>query len=182
MRRRFTLLSALGLLVALAAAPSASAQGTTIQVTPQTVSPNTVVSVTGGSFNTAAGANPVVIRLNYRDGQVLLSGANLNTRGQLEDVTFPWPNMPPGNYLVLATQTYANGRQVAFTPGRTRVRVVAASSAAAATGGGGGGGGLPGPLPLAAGALALLLLAGSVLTARRLRAPARATLGNTRGA
>jgi len=177
MRRRFTLVSALGLLVALATAPSAFAQGTTIQVVPQPVSSGQTVTVTGGSFNTAAGAGPVNIRLDTRDGPILLAGADLNTRGQLVGATFPWPSTPAGVRLVLATQTYANGRQVAFTPGRTRVRVVAASSAAAAAGSGGGGG-LPGPLPLAAGALALMLLAGLALSARKLRAPARPTLGN----
>ena len=180
MRRRFTLLSALGLLAALATAPSASAQGTVIQVTPQTISPGQTVTVTGGGFATAAAGN-VVIRLNYRDGQVLISGADLDTRGQLDSVQFPWPAMAPGNYLVIATQTYTNGRQVAFTPGRTRVRVVAASSAAAAAGAGGGGG-LLSPLPIAGGALALLLLGGLALTARKLRTPARPALGDTRGA
>ena len=50
MRRRFTLLSALGLLAALATASSASAQGTVLQVTPQTITPGQTVTVTGGGF------------------------------------------------------------------------------------------------------------------------------------
>jgi hypothetical protein len=165
------------MLVALATAPSAFAQGTILQVTPQTVSPGQTVTVTGGSFSTTAGTSGVNIRINTRNGQVLLSGADIDSRGLLQNATFPWPAMAPGNYLVLGTQTYANGRQVAFTPARTRVRVVAASSAAAAAGGGDGGG-LPGPLPLGVGAVALLLIAGTALTARKLRAPARPTLGN----
>jgi hypothetical protein len=182
MRRRFTLLSALGLLAALVSAPSASAQGTVLSISPQTVTPGQTVTVTGGSFSTTAGTSAVFIRLNHRDGQVLLAGADLDSRGQLINASFPWPAMAPGNYLVLGTQTYTNGRQVAFTPGRTRVRVVAASSAAAAAGAGGGGG-LLSPLPLAGGALALLLLGGLALTARKLRrTPARPALGDTRGA
>ena len=180
MRRRFTLLSALGLLAALATAPSAAAQGTVLQISPQTIAPGQTATVTGGSFSTTAGTSAVFIRLNHRDGQVLLAGADLDSRGQLVNASFPWPAMAPGNYLVLGTQTYANGRQIAFTPGRTRVRVVAASSAAAA--GAGGGGGLLSPLPLAGGALALLLVGGLALTARKLRTPARPALGDTRGA
>lgn len=172
MRRRFGLLLAFGLLTPLAIAASASAQGTVIQMVPQTVSPGQVVRVTGGGFNTAAGANPVNIRLRTRDGQIILAGANLDTRGQLDNAQFPFPNVAPGIYLVIATQTYANGRQVAFTPGRTRIRVVAASAAAAGTGGPGG----PGGWLMTAGALALLLLvAGLTLTARKLRTPARPT-------
>jgi len=164
-----------GVVLPLMCASNAAAQGTTIQFNPQTVSPGQVVTVTGGSFNTAAGTSPVNIRLQHRDGTIILAGANLNTRGQLDNVQFPMPAVPPGIYLVLATQTYANGRQVAFTPGRTRIRVLAASAKGAAAPGGGGPTGL-----LSTGVIfALILLAGgSVLAATRLRAHNRPTLGN----
>lgn len=175
MRRRVGLFLIVGVVLPLMVAANASAQGTVIQFSPQSVSPGQLVTVTGGSFNTAAGASPVNIRLQHRDGTIILAGANLNTRGQLDNVQFPMPAVPPGIYLVIATQTYANGRQVAFTPGRTRIRVLAAGAKGAAAPGGAGPTGL-----LSAGViLALILLAGgSVLAATRLRAHNRPTLGN----
>ncbi len=176
MRRSIGLFLMIGVVLPLAVAANASAQGTVIQFSPQTVSPGQLVTVTGGSFNnTAAGASLVNIRLQHRDGQVILEGANLNGRAQLDNVQFPMPAVAPGIYLVIATQTYANGRQVAFTPGRTRIRVLAAGAKGAAAPGGAGPTGL-----LSAGViLALILLAGgSVLAATRLRAHNRPTLGN----
>jgi hypothetical protein len=177
MKRRFGLYLALGTALVLGTASSAHAQGTVIEAAPQTISAGQVMTVTGGGFTTAVGANPVQIRLSTRDGRVLLDGPDVTSRGQLDNASFPFPNdIPPGTYLLLATQTYSTGLQVAFTPGRTRIRVVAAGANAGVPTGGNGS---PlGPLPLGAVIAAIVLLgAGSALTVRRLRVHTRPGLG-----
>lgn len=164
MRRRCWWSSVAGMAVWLSAAGSAAAQGTTLQLSPESASPGQVVTVTGGGFGTAAGDSPVALRLSTRDAEPLSSPA-VDSRGNLSNGTFIVPpGTAPGTYLVLATQTYANGRQRAFTPGRARLQVVAPRSAAAGAPGGGGG---PSPLVPALIALSLALLAGGSLAARR---------------
>lgn len=162
MRRKVGWFVLLGAVLPLVVTGSASAQGSTMLVTPQVASPGQTVTVTGGSFSTAAGTSPVALRLSTRDGDEL-APVNLDTRGRFT-ATFPIPpSLAPGTYLILATQTYANGRTLAFTPARTRIRIQAAGARSGTAAGG------P-PVALSLGILALVLMAaGATLSARRLR-------------
>lgn len=174
MRPRFGLFVVCALLLSLVVTASASAQGSVLQASSQVVTPGDPLTVTGNSFSNLAGYSPVRIRLNSRTGPVL---ATANPPDSLSNISvaFTVPNLAPGWYLLVATQTVdANGRHKSFTPGRTRIRVQAAARAAA--GGGGGGGGWPGS-PLAI--VALLTLAGATtLAVRRLRTSNRPQLGS----
>ena len=117
------LLLVLGMGLPLAFAASASAQSGALVITPGTASPGQQVTVTGSSFSSAAGLNPPAVRLSTRNGPVL---ANPTVDGASNiTATFPAP-ATPGTYLILGTQTYANGRQKSFTPARGSLRVVAA--------------------------------------------------------
>jgi hypothetical protein len=177
LRRRIGLFLVVGVVLPLVVAATASAQGSTLQLSVQTASPGQSVTATGGSFSSAAGFSSVSIRLSTRDGRIL-TDATPDSRGRIE-ARFRAPSVDPGEYLILATQTSANGRQRAFTPARTTLRVVAAGSGAVAPPGGGSPGGGPPIAPLAAATLALTLLAaGSTLTVRRLRTTRARPLSN----
>lgn len=179
MGRKIGLFSVCGLLLPLAFAASASAQGTNLIVTPKTARPGDTVNVRtfSGSFTNAAGSSGVVIHDGTRTGRVLRN-TTADARGNI-NVDFPLPaDLQLGWHLLVATQTIdANDRQRSFTPGRTRLRVVATLGGAAAPGGRGG---LPdSPLGLLALGSALILLAtGATLTARRLRTLNRPSLGS----
>ncbi len=164
MVRRLMLALVVASVAPLVVAATASAQGTTLQVNPKVVRPGDLVTVTGGSFSSSVGSSRVSIRLNTRDGRILLAAANTNTRGQLEDAQFPMPLVSPGVYLVLGTQTTARGRQVGGTPGRTTIRVEGAAAGAAIPPAGDRGG-PPAAFPAI---LALLLLATGSALARKL--------------
>ncbi len=169
MRRRVGLFLVAGVILPLVVAATASAQGSTLRLSTQVASPGETVTATGGSFTTAAGASTVSIRLSTRDGQIL-TDATPDTRGEIE-ARLRIPSVSPGWYLVLATQTTANGRQRAFTPARTRLLVRASGTGAVTPPAGGSPGEGPPAGVLLAGILAvvILLAAGSTLTARRLR-------------
>lgn len=181
MRRYVGLFSMVGLLLPLVVAATANAQGANLDVDPKAARPGQVVTVTGGGYaETGGGLSNASIRLSTRNG-VELKSQPVDTAGRIT-TSFPVPNVAPGWYLIIATQTVeANGRQKSFTPGRTRLQVVAAAKdgagAAAASSGGGGWPGEPGWR--AAGGLALIVLAaGSTLAARRRWVHNRQPLGS----
>lgn len=174
MNRRVGLFLAVAVVFPLVAAANAAAQGAVLTITPKTAKVGDEVRVTGTSFSSAAGLSPVFIRLNTRTSEPLRETIP-DARGNI-DVTFPLPpRVTPGQYLVIATQTTANGRQRAFTPARTRLQVV--SAAAAAAGGNAPAGGPSAPVVLAV-MLGLILLGGAALTIRRLRTAGRTPLGD----
>lgn len=154
MRRRFGLFL-VGLVAPLAFAANAAAQSGAMVITPGTASPGQSITVTAGNFASGAGVNPPAVRLSTRNGTVLSNPAP-DGAGAIT-ATFPVPaGLAPGTYLLLATQTYTNGRQKSFTPARGRLRVVAARR------GGSSSAGLIVPL----GAL-VVLAGGMTLVARR---------------
>lgn len=168
MRRRvFGRVSLVGLLLPLAFTANASAQSAMV-ATPATASPGQSITVTstGGDFSSAAGVNPVAIRLSTRNGTVL-SNPDVNGAGNIT-ATFPVPaSLTPGTYLILGTQTYTNGRTKSFTPDRVRLRVVAARRGSSSAGG------LVAPI----GGL-IVLAGGCALVARRRRTLNHSQLGS----
>ena len=172
MRRRVGLGCVVGLCASLVLTATAYGQGATLVVSPTSATPGTVINVTGTGFNPSSAhiASGVDIRLDRRDAEPL---ANTNPTGQgTISVSFPLPaNTPPGEYLVIGTQRSVRGRDTFGGPGRAKLRVTATRAAAAS------GGHLPGNLPPAAIAgalLALLALAGgSAFGVRRTRMTAR---------
>jgi len=164
------------LVLPLAVAATASAQ---MRVTPKTPARGAVVNVRSfnGSFSTAAGRSAVSIRDGTRNGRVLRS-TSPDARGNI-NVDFPLPaDLQSGWHLLVATQTVdATGRQVGFTPIRTRMRIAGASAGSAAPGGRGGSPGSPLGL-WAIGSVVILLATGAALTARRLRTLNRPPLGS----
>lgn len=179
MRRRIGLFLVTGMLLPLAMAAEASAQGATLTVTvPSTgqATPGQVITVTGTGYNpTNAHVGGVDIRLNTRDAEPL---ANANPTPQ-NTITaeFPLPlSLAPGEHLLIATQVTTRGRHTFGTPGRTKLRILPAAT----RGDGAGAAGFPGDIPPAALAvfLALIGLTGAAaLYARRLRTSDR-TLGS----
>lgn len=162
MRRKFGLLLVCGAVLPLMFAAGAHAQGAVMLVSPKVATPGQLVNVTGSGFGTAGDVN---LRLNTRDG-VPVGGTVTDTSGRIS-TTIAAP-ATPGEYLLIGTQTTPNGRQRAFTPGRTRLRVVAAAAKGAA--GAAPSDGFAPAIPSAAG-LGLLLLAGGLMfTVRRQRA------------
>lgn len=168
MRRRCGLLLVVGLLVPLAFAAEASAQGATLSINVPSATPGQSITVTGSGY---AATSPgrieaVFFRLSTRDGEPLAD--QTVTSALTVNKTFPAPNVPPGEYLLLATQQTVRGRQVASGPGRAKLRITAAAKAAGASGGF-----LPGdppPVVVVATVLALIALTGgTALCARRLR-------------
>ncbi len=179
MRRNVGLFLVCALVFPLAVAASASGQGATMVVTPKEARAGDTVNVRSfnGGFSTASGTSNVNIRLDTRSGRLLRS-IPPDARGNI-NVDIPLPaDVSAGWHLILGTQTTEqNGRQRAFTPARTRIRILAASAGAAAPGGPGGSPGSP--LGLVAVGSALILLAiGAALTARRLRTHNRPQLGS----
>jgi hypothetical protein len=163
MRRRFGLGLAIGIVLSLATASSAWAQGAVLTLSQSTVTPGGTVTVSGFGFTIGTGGGN--IRLDTRDAESLKSFSG-DSRGRfVESVPIP-ANTPLGNHLLIATQVTATGRQRAFTPGRAKLRVVAASAASAAPGGSPGEGS---PMAPIAAIIALVLAATMTLTVRRLR-------------
>lgn len=173
MRRRAGLFLVFGMLLPLALAADASAQGAVLILTPSTATPGQEIFVSGTGFQESGGlVGGVNIRLSTR------TSPSLNNSPVTGQGTFGTPsplpvvlpaNIAPGEYLVLGTQNSSRGRQVFGGPGRAKLRIVAASSSAGAPPGGAPGDTPPGVI--AGTILALLALTGgSVLCARRLRA------------
>lgn len=167
MRRRVGLFLVVGVLLPLVMAAEASAQGATLTLNVTSATAGQSITVTGTGFApTSPRVDGVIFRLSTRDGEPITDAQPL-TDGTISK-PFPVPNVPAGEYLLLATQQTVTGRQVFGGPGRTKLRVTAAAGAAGTPGGPSPGD--PPPLALLATILALIALTGgAVLCARRLR-------------
>jgi len=135
MRRKVGILLVFGAVVPLAVASVAWACGVlaTLSVDKKVVSPGETVNATGRNYSTAAGASAVAIRLKTRDGQVVATTAAQTGGGISTDFVVP-ASLSPGWYVLLATQTNANGTQKSGTPGRTTLRVQGSAQGAAVAG------------------------------------------------
>lgn len=168
MRRRVGLFLFCGLVLPLIVVANASAQGATLELIPNSGKPGDQITANGFSFS---GDNPNIegpkIRFSRRDGAVLKT-ATVTTQNTFS-TTFTVPNVAPGEYLVLATQTSVRGRSTSG-PGRAKFRVTAAAAGAAAAPGGG-----TSQTVVVLGTLmvGLVLLAAGTVAVRRLRAPNR---------
>ncbi len=190
MRRKVCLLVTVIGVLPLVAAEGASAQGALLRVTPSSAAPGAEVKVTGRGLDNQMTSTNNNIRLSTRNGTILAPGFSVDPAGRI-DVDIPVPNVPPGTYLIIATQDRTaalpsppappgiTGQPTSFGPARSTLRVTApsAGSAAAAVPAGDTGNGPPLALVAAAGALLLLLAAGSTLTARRLVTLRRPQMG-----
>ncbi len=135
MRRKLGLIFVFGAALPLAVASVAWACGVlaTLTLDTKVAAPGQTITATGKNWSTAAGASAVSIRLKTRDGQVLeTTGAQ--TGGRISQ-TFVLPaSLSPGWYVVLATQTNANGTPKSGTPGRTTLRVQGSASSSQVVG------------------------------------------------
>ena len=175
MRRRVGLFVFCGLVVPLLVVANASAQGATLELVPSSGPAGTEVTANGFSFSGSAANGSVEgpkIRFSTRDapvlkGPVLVSSQNTFT------TTFIVPQVPAGEYLVLATQFSVRGRSTSG-PGRAKFRVTAGAGAAAAPARFAAPGSGTSQAVVAIGALTigLVLLAGGTLAVRRRRVPA----------
>jgi hypothetical protein len=165
MRRKVGLSLFIGLMLPLVGAANAFAQGAVLELTPSSGPPGTVVNVVGSGFNgsTATTAPGVQLRLSTRDAEPMKT-ATVSPQNTIAD-SFPIPNVPPGEYLVLGTQTSIRGAHLFGTPGRAKLRVTAGRAAAAA---------VPpdsstsqATVAVGGGLVALILLAGATVALRR---------------
>lgn len=149
------------------------------------VQPGDAVAVTGTGFSdfhggSNVGDSPVTLRLKARNGVVLQDNVEVTTDRRISTTVKLPADMAPGYYVMLGTQTRADGSAVKGTPARFAFRVkgtarqsVVASPWSSASNGptsssATGNGGLDGQPLLIGGILSLTLLgAGSVLVARR---------------
>ena len=174
MRRRVGLFLFCGLVVPLLVASNAAAQGATLELIPNSGPAGTEVAAKGFSFS---GSNANIegpkIRFSTRDAPVL-KGPVIVEQDNTFSTTFVVPEVPPGEYLVLATQYSVRGRSTSG-PGRAKFRVTAGSSAAAgaATAASASSGSGTSQAVVAVGALmvGLVLLAGGTLAVVRRRIP-----------
>jgi hypothetical protein len=132
-KRTIGIMLVFGAALPLAVASVAWACGVlaTVTLDKKFASPGEAVSLTGKNYATTAvgGASAVTVRLQSRNGTVLTTVPAV--AGRISD-TFTVPsNLSPGWYVVLATQSNANGTPKSGTPGRTTLRVQ--GSAAGAT-------------------------------------------------
>lgn len=172
MRRTVGLFLFCGLVLPLVAAANASAQGAVLELNPKSAAPGAVVNVTGAGYSAVSpNVNGVDIRLSTRDAQPLRTGVLPDTNNRITTEFQVPAGLAAGEYLVIATQLSVRNRQVFGGPGRAKLRVTAARAAAASAPPG-----RTGPhatVLLGSATLALLLLTGGALAARRLRAPHR---------
>jgi len=176
-RRKVWVLGALAAVAApllVAATAFACANLATIKLGKASGAPGNTVSVKGFNFLIRQDASPVAIRLDSRRGPVLAE-VRVDSRGRIQ-TEFQTPNVRPGNHVILATQTKANGRPAAGTPARHpfRVRGSSGSSSAVPVAWGAPQQGPPptaGPAPVAligGGGLALLALSAGGLAVVRI--------------
>lgn len=171
--RRFAVLASIGIIgipLAIVATAFACANLASAKLSRAAASPGTTVSFIGRNFNSNAAASPVSIRWNGRAGQVLAT-ARPSSTGKVS-TTFTVPNVKPGYYIIVATQTGPNGRPASGTPGRAPLRVAVRRGsstvvvAPAPTGGGTAG---PQALPVGLGLSAFMLVGGLMTLAVRRR-------------
>jgi hypothetical protein len=101
----------------------------TLTIDKKVASPGQSITISGKNYaNTVAGgASPVTVRLKSRTGAVLTTVAA--TAGRISDTLTIPASVSPGWYVVLATQSNADGSPKAGTPGRTTLRIQGSSSA-----------------------------------------------------
>jgi len=164
MRRRAGLFLLCGLVLPLVIVANASAQSSTVIVTPNPAPPGSVVTVTGSGYSQLG---PVDLRFDFRDADFARPGVSVDSAGRFS-TSFPLPaSLTPGLHLLIATQVTAQGRHRGFGPGRGKLRVLPAAGSAGVPAGRSPGDGPP--LALMIGALALLLAGTATLTVRTLR-------------
>lgn len=116
----------LGVMVGLLAAASiAYACGviSTLKLDQEQAAPGDTVTGQGDVFREGEGFNDAEVRWGSREGQVLWSGSPGEDRTIHPEFTVP--DVEPGSYMVLATQTDAEGNPVAGSPARTTIEVTA---------------------------------------------------------
>lgn len=187
MKRRIGLLLLVGAMLPLGVASTAWACAAlaTLSISDKVVQPGQEVNITGKGFSdshagTTAGDSRVALRLRTRNGAVIKELEVFN-RSIETKMTMP-RDMKSGYYVMLATQTKADGTARAGTPARVAFRVsgapVAQSAAASpwssapsgpsSSASVAGDGGLSSQTLLVGGILSLTLLAaGSVLVGRK---------------
>jgi len=154
----------------------------TMSIDSRVVQPGQTVSVTGRGFSdshagSTAGDSLVTLRLKARNGAILQDNVDV-TNGRIATTMRMPSDMASGYYVMLATQTKADGTARAGTPARFAFRVSGAASqsvVASPWSGTSGGptssataGGLDSQPLLIGGILSLTLLAsGSALVRRR---------------
>lgn len=170
MRRKVGLILVFGAALPLTIASVAWACGVlaTLRVDKRVAAPGETVTATGSNWGTREGNSAVTIRLSTRDGRELATTPAL-PGGKISE-TFALPTtLSPGWYVLVATQTNADGTPKAGTPGRTNLRIQGNAVAGAAASPWGSGN-PSGPAASAAGAaggqslLAILLAGGLSLT------------------
>ena len=177
MKRKIGLILVLGAALPLVAVSAAWACGVlaSLRLDKGVAAPGQTVTATGTNYSSAADA-PVILRLKSRSGQEL-ARTNADASNRI-NTTFALPaNLSPGWYVVLATQTLANGTTKSGTPGRTTLRVQGTKSSAAAPAGWGatpsgpaaGDGGSLLPIALAALLSLTMLASGWTLVGRARR-------------
>lgn len=188
MKRRVGLLMMVGAMLPLGVASTAWACASlaTMSLDSKVVKPGAEVTVTGRGFSDAhagstAGDSLVTLRLKARNGPILMDNVDVTNGLISQKVRMP-RDMKSGFFVMLATQTKADGTARAGTPARVAFRVAgtaaqqgAVASPWSGTPGGpassasvAGGGGLNGQTLLVGGILSLTLIAaGSVLVGRK---------------
>ena len=190
MKRRAVVMMLVGGVLPLGVASTAWACASlaTMSLDSRVVQRGQAVTVTGRGFSdshagTTSGDSRVTIRLKARNGKVLQSDVEVGSgevgRGNIS-TTFRMPaDMASGFYVLIATQTKADGTARAGTPARFAFRVSGGTSQQSAvspwsasgpssTASVAGNGGLDSQPLLIGGILSLTLLAaGSVLVGRR---------------
>lgn len=168
--RRVGLLLVVAAVIPLALTANAWAQGGTMQISDQTVTPGQTINVTATTFNNdPTRSSPAQIRLDRRTAPSLANATVAGDGSINADVTIP-ASTPLGWHLLIATQTFQGGNQRAFGPARVRLQVVAPGAGAGAGAGSPGSGPIvPAALGLGLGLMLLIAGAGAVVTARRHR-------------
>ena len=187
MKRRVGLVLMVGAMLPLGVASTAWACAAlaTLKMENKVVKPGATVTVTGNGFSdthagSASGDSDVTLRLKARNGPILKDGIVVTSRRIDTSLRLP-SDMAPGFYVMLGTQTKADGTARAGTPARFAFRVAgspASQSVAASpwsswqsgppSSASAGNGGLNHQTVLIGGILSMTLLAaGSVLVGRK---------------
>ena len=154
--------AALAIPLAVVATAFACANLATLKLNRGAVAAGSDVTAYGRNFNSNAKASTVTLRFNGRNGRVLWEGRP-QSNGKLTGA-FKAPNVRPGQYVILATQTGVDGRPAAGTPGRAPLKIKGGSAASAAPAPAGPSSPTLPSLPVGAGmALLMLALAGGGL-------------------
>lgn len=129
-RRTFTVLAgALVVPLVVAAAAYACTALATLSTERKAAQAGEVVNGKGTGFDSNPASSKVEVHFNTRDGEVLWSGSPAPGSGTVQ-FSFKVPDVAPGQYVLIATQTNAQGNPVGGTPARTSFEVTAPAAAA----------------------------------------------------